>query len=42
MAWIKSKINGSVVSTDQTDVLAGGVFLVATVAAMAVLYTIGM
>jgi hypothetical protein len=42
MAWIKNKLNASVVSTDQIDVLAGGVFFVATVATMAVLYTIGL
>jgi hypothetical protein len=40
MAWIKRKIESG--ATDTTDFYAGGAVLVATVATIAALYSIGM
>jgi hypothetical protein len=42
MAWIKRKIDASTGDTDTTDFYAGGAVLVATVATLAALYSIGM
>ena len=40
MAWIKRKIETS--GNDKGDIVSGGIFVVATVATFAALYSIGM
>jgi hypothetical protein len=40
MAWIKRKIDST--ADDKADILSGGLFVVATVATIAALYSIGM
>jgi len=40
MAWIKRKIETS--GDDNADVVSGGIFVIATVATFAALYSLGM
>jgi hypothetical protein len=40
MAWIKRKIDST--ADDKADILSGGLFVIATVATIAALYSIGM
>jgi hypothetical protein len=40
MAWIKKKIEAS--GDDKADIVSGGIFVVATVATFAALYSLGM
>jgi hypothetical protein len=40
MAWIKRKIEAS--GDDKADFVSGGIFLIATVATFAALYSFGM
>jgi hypothetical protein len=42
MAWIKRKIDASSGATNTTDFYAGGAVLIATMATIAALYSIGM